>query len=146
MKKPAVIIDLDGTMCDIEHRRPLISGKKKNFTAFHDALGNDKLNLWCREIYWLFSQSYSIIFVTGRPEEYRDKTCAWLSHHGIVNADLYMRPTGDYRKDAVIKTEIYNTFIQPNYEVLFCVDDRQQVVDAWRELGLVCLQCAKGDY
>ena len=45
-----------------------------------------------------------------------------------------------------IKKEIYRHLIKPYYDVLFAIDDRQQVVDLWRDEGLVCLQCAKGDY
>jgi DNA transposition AAA+ family ATPase len=32
------------------------------------------------------------------------------------------------------------------YNVRFAIDDRDRVVDAWRDLGLVCLQCAPGDF
>lgn len=57
-----------------------------------------------------------------------------------------MRKTGDYRKDCIVKEEIYRKDIEPIYDILFCVDDRKQVVDAWRELGLTCLQCAEGNF
>lgn len=57
-----------------------------------------------------------------------------------------MRKNDDYRQDAVIKEEIYNLYIQPKFDVLFCIDDRKQVVDAWRNLGLVCLQCDEGQF
>jgi len=30
--------------------------------------------------------------------------------------------------------------------VLCALDDRQQVVDMWRERGIRCLQVAKGDF
>ena len=57
-----------------------------------------------------------------------------------------MRKDYDNRQDAVIKEEIYKLHIQPKFNVLFCVDDRKQVVDMWRRIGLICLQCAEGEF
>lgn len=36
--------------------------------------------------------------------------------------------------------------IKDKYDVLFAIDDRSSVVDMWRDLGLVCLQCAEGAF
>lgn len=57
-----------------------------------------------------------------------------------------MRPAGDYRPDQIVKRELYEAHIAGQYDVLFCVDDRNSVVAMWRELGLTCLQCAEGDF
>lgn len=59
---------------------------------------------------------------------------------------LYMRPTGDERRDDVVKKEIYERDIAGKYNVLFCMDDRQRCVDLWRSLGLVCFQVDYGDF
>ena len=58
---------------------------------------------------------------------------------------LVMRKTGDYRKDSIVKREMFEEHIEGKYNVLFVLDDRNQVVDMWRkELGLTCLQCNYG--
>ena len=57
-----------------------------------------------------------------------------------------MRPHDDFRKDDVIKAEIYEKEILPYYHVLFVVEDRKSVVEMWREKGVVCLQCDWGDF
>jgi hypothetical protein len=57
-----------------------------------------------------------------------------------------MRETGDNRKDSIVKEEIYNRDILPEYYVSFVLDDRQQVVDALREMGLQVWQVARGDF
>lgn len=57
-----------------------------------------------------------------------------------------MRKDGDFRKDSIVKEEIYREWIEPFHEVLFCIDDRKQVVDMWRSIGLTCLQCAEGNF
>jgi hypothetical protein len=59
---------------------------------------------------------------------------------------LYMRKTEDKRKDSVVKREIYENEILPNYYVEFVLDDRQQVVDALRDMGLQVWQVARGDF
>lgn len=144
MRKKVILVDLDGTLCNIEHRRPLL--ERKNWKEFFRLMPFDKPNEWCVTLCnALTSTGTEIIFVTGRHEEYRQITENWLSQYGFKQ-QLFMRPEGDYRQDAIVKTEIYNSKIEPYFEVLFCVDDRQQVVDAWRALGLVCLQCAIGNY
>lgn len=151
MKKAAIIVDLDGTLCDTSHRQHHVEKTPKNWIAFYEALIHDKPNDWCeRLIDSMRKTGIEIIFVSGRPDNYRELTEGWLHDWGFSLASdphpLFMRKSGDFRKDSIVKTEIYREQIKPNFDVVFCIDDRQQVVDAWRELGLTCLQCAKGDF
>ena len=53
-----------------------------------------------------------------------------------------MRDAEDRRPDYVIKEEIYNRDIAPNYRVSFAVDDKHAVVGMWRKLGVPALHCA----
>jgi hypothetical protein len=57
-----------------------------------------------------------------------------------------MRKTDDFRKDSIIKEEIYQNEIEGKYNVLCVLDDRNQVVEFWRAKGLVCFQVAPGDF
>ena len=58
-----------------------------------------------------------------------------------------MRKTGDNRKDSIIKKEIYEKYLKPmNYHVLFILDDRNQVVEMWREMGFTVFQVAEGNF
>jgi len=59
---------------------------------------------------------------------------------------LFMRPDGDFRADNIVKQEIYDTHIKGKHDVLFVMDDRQQVVDMWRRNGLTCFQVAEGNF
>lgn len=154
--KTAVIFDLDGTLCNCEHRTHLVKAKK--WTEFYEAARYDKVNTWCSAILdsihatsEIFLNDISILFVTGRPETYRDLTVDWLNTHVPLildskSSNLYMRKEGDYRADYITKKEIYEKHIKEQYNVLFVVEDRKQVVDMWRSLGIVCLQCAEGEY
>ena len=60
--------------------------------------------------------------------------------------ELFMRPTGDTRKDSILKKEIYDNHIKGKYNVKYVLDDRDSVVEMWREQGLTCLQVAPGDF
>ncbi len=60
---------------------------------------------------------------------------------------LNMREAGDMRKDSIVKKELFDQHIRGKYNVRMVIDDRDQVVDMWRnELGLTCLQVAEGDF
>lgn len=142
-KVKALICDLDGTMCNIDHRRHLIKDKK--WDQFHAACGFDDVNVWCRDLVLQYWPSHQIIFLTGRNDSARGLTDKWLKRH--LNLDdgmyiLHMRPNKDYRKDMDFKEEIYREYIKDYFDVVFCLEDRSRVVNMWRRLGLVCLQCA----
>jgi hypothetical protein len=55
-----------------------------------------------------------------------------------------MRPENDYRKDTIIKKEIYENDIKNNYNVLSVYDDRLSVCEAWHELGLFVFNVNQG--
>lgn len=59
---------------------------------------------------------------------------------------LFMRRTGDTRKDNIIKREIFNEHIRGKYNVLFVLDDRSRVVREWRAMGLTVFQVAEGNF
>jgi hypothetical protein len=84
--------------------------------------------------------------VSGRMEQCRQETVAWLNRHGLDAVHLHMRPDGDYRPDDELKREIYEQEIRAGYLVTGVIDDRDKVVRMWRSLGLCVLQVAEGDF
>lgn len=144
----AIIIDLDGTLCNVSHRVHHIQKEPKDWQGFFDACVDDTPNPAIVELYDMASfYGYCIIYVSGRPETHRAQTQAWLKLHCVeFYMLLLMRPAGDYRPDHEVKRELYEQHIAGKYEVLFVVDDRASVVRMWRSLGLTCLQCAEGEF
>ncbi len=142
MKKKAIICDLDGTLAIIKHRTPYDAS-----TAMRDILNEPVANiLSVYDNQTLFD--IDLILLTGRYDTYRPQTEEWLKKHGITNyKELYMRPSKDKRQDVMYKKEIYEKHIEPIYDVLFVLEDRDQVVRMWRrDLGLTCLQVEYGDF
>lgn len=147
-RQKAIICDLDGTLINIEHRRHFVEGEKKDWKSFlhPENLRQDTVNNWCRFIINRVANDVKILYVTGRSENLRQVTKDWCIEHVCRFNFLFMREEGDYRQDAIIKEDIYKQYIEPQYDVVFCIDDRKSVVDMWRRLGLVCLQCAEGNF
>lgn len=147
LKEKCIIVDLDGTLCDVEHRVHHVKGKKKDWHAFNALLVHDELNHWCFElIHAMAARGYKILFVTGRGETNRKPTEEWLHKHKVPYDFLFMRGEIDFREDSDVKEEIYREKIEEKYQVLFVVDDRKSVVDRWRRMELICLQCAPGNF
>lgn len=136
--KKAVIVDIDGTIATRTDRGPFEYDK-----VFSDAPKPDVVEV----VIALWRAGHEIIFVTARDDSCRLDTHRWLQWNGLPPfKNLYMRETGDIRSDGVVKREIYETFIKPEYDVLCVLDDRQRVVDMWRSIGLTCLQVDYGDF
>lgn len=133
-----IICDLDGTLCIHDARGPFE----------YDKCDTDLVNEPIAKILHLIKEQYHIIYVSGREDSCKLKTIEWLARLGLLlnESNLFMRETGDYRKDTIVKKEIFEEHIKGKYFVEFVLDDRNCVVDMWRELGLTCLQVADGDF
>ena len=60
---------------------------------------------------------------------------------------IFMRKTGDKRKDSIVKKEIYENNILNRYNVTVWLDDRNQVVNMLRDdLNLNVWQVNNGDF
>ena len=134
----AVLVDIDGTTALMAARSPF------DETRVHEDRPNAPVIAVIRA---MAAAGNAIVFLSGRTDGCRDATCDWLSEHvGILFEGLYMRPAGDMRKDATVKRELFDRHVRDRYDVVCVLDDRDQVVAAWRELGLTCLQVAPGNF
>jgi predicted kinase len=91
-------------------------------------------------------ETYTAIAMSGRDEVCRDDTELWLSDKAVPYEALFMRPKGDMRPDNIVKAELFDTHIRDRFDVKFVLEDRNQVVDMWRGMGLKTLQVAEGDF
>lgn len=126
--KPCVIFDIDGTLAHNVSRNPFDWTKVKE--DIEDKAVMNLLTLYD-------TNGYSIIICSGREASCREETLEWLGENNVER--LYMRKVNDYRPDWIVKEEMWRE-IAHNYNILFLVDDRQQVVDRARSLGLKVFQ------
>ena len=74
--------------------------------------------------------------LTGRKAAHRQVTIDWLEENQFYCDVLWTRDNGDNRPDWVVKQEIFDTHIAPNYNVLGVFDDRLQVARMWHLKGV----------
>ena len=141
-----IICDLDGTLCNIEHRLKYAKGDEKDWGKFFAGIPEDTL----REdvVSQLVATSHElnarIIYVSARPEKYRKATEEWFDKNGVVGHYLLiMRPDNDPREDSVVKREIYDKYLK-NLNIVKVFDDRPRVIRMWCELGLDVVDCGDG--
>lgn len=167
MNKPkAIIVDVDGTLADMRGVRKPFDWDKVHLDRPHQDIINlvnelasvreiippgksfreMPLHIYESHLELKNQLKYKIIITTGRDGVCEQATKDWLTDNGVMYDDFYIRPEGDFRKDNIIKSEIYMDHIRPKYDVAFVIDDRDQVVKMWRTLGLRVLQVAPGDF
>ncbi len=131
-----IICDLDGTLSLMGDRSPYDAS-----TCF-----NDEVNLPVLAVLKSYPAS-KIVFLSGRSNRYENETRRFLEVKcAFPDVELYMREDGDNRKDSIVKEELFMNNIADTYNVDFVLDDRNQVVDMWRRIGLTCFQVANGNF
>lgn len=147
--KDVVIFDLDGTLALIEARRQMAlrPNGKLDWDIFFDPknIAMDQPNHAVINMFkMLKSQGYEMMILSGRDARSLDETTAWLHAHGIFFDGLIMRPEGSYTPDDVLKKTWLDGI---GADRVFCVfDDRDKVVQMWRDNGLTCFQVAPGNF
>lgn len=143
----AYIIDIDGTTALMDDRSPF------DWARVGEDRPNEPIVEMIRALMAIhdeYSHDWHFIFLSGRDEVCRPETLAWLHTHlsfaSYENTHLFMRPEGDTRKDSIVKLELFNEHVRDHYDVQAVFDDRDQVVEMWRKLGLTCLQVAPGPF
>lgn len=139
--KRAILCDIDGTLAHMVNRSPYDWSK----------VGEDTVDEVVRDVLLKYANSTdivkpSIILLSGRDGSCRQETIKWLKDNNIPYDDLLMRSAGDMRKDFIVKQEIFDVYIRDKYAIMFVLDDRNQVVNMWRNMGLKVLQVEPGDF
>ena len=145
-ERPVVICDIDGVIADCTHRLKFIEQTPADWDAFFEACSDDApIHPMIKFLQAL--DGFDIFYVTGRPKRVHFKTLLWMVRYEVpivCGADVYMREDGDHRQDFQVKAEIFDKHIAR--EVVAVFEDRDQVVQMWRDKGLLCFQPKKGDY
>ncbi|HEY2796149.1 MAG TPA: AAA family ATPase [Micromonosporaceae bacterium] len=134
----AILVDIDGTVALLGDRSPY------DETRVNLDRPNEPV---VRAVAAMAAAGHRIVFCSGRTEQARPATEAWLRKHVGVGYDgLFMRASGDVRKDSIVKRELFDRHIRGRFRIAFVLDDRAQVVEMWRGLGLTVFQVAPGDF
>jgi hypothetical protein len=138
-KHLCIICDVDGTLAHMNGRSPFAD--KFSHQDMPEISVMLVVNAMAKQY-----QDLRVIVLSGRSDVSREQTETFLQDYHVPYDYIFMRKAGDYRKDSIIKQEIYEEEIKPYFDVLFVLDDRKQVVDMWHELGLKVFQVAEGNF
>lgn len=142
-----VIFDLDGTLALNEHRAHFVQGEKKDWRAFFAACGQDEPAIpIIATLRALAIAGHHVEIWSGRSDEVRAITEAWLAAHDLGHIPLRMRAEGDFTPDHKLKKEWLLSEIAAGREPHLAFDDRNIVVAMWREHGITCIQVAEGNF
>jgi predicted kinase len=138
-----VYLDVDGTISEMSNRSPY---DWKN--VYQDSCNENVVQITriIRKYNETAYRKIKVFIFTGRDGICLEMTEKWLDDCDVYYNEIFIRPKGNTEKDSIIKERIYREHIEGKYNLLFGVDDRNQVVDNFRSLGLTILQCNNGDF
>lgn len=141
------IFDIDGTIADLSHRLPHIQKDPSDWSAFFAACPDDTpIQHTIKLAIDVALAGANIVYVSGRSDECREATEAWLRRHALPEGRVYMRKAGDHRPDYQVKGELLAQLRAEGYSPVMAFDDRNSVVKMWRDLGVPCAQVADGNF
>ncbi len=152
-----VICDIDGTLMNVEKRVEYAKKHKKDtdrvmdWDIFLDPMVMLEFDTPNRDVVGVIKALSSvnqdnIIITSARNERHRDVTMKQLELAGVSYEAMYLRDDGDMRPDDIVKEELLGKIRADGYNPTIAFDDRNQVVNKWRELGINCYQVRSGDF
>jgi len=142
------IFDLDGCVSDDRHRRhllPRLGADDEFYTAYHDKCDEDKVvPAGLAAIREAEKKSLVVIFITGRPFRFREKTVLWISQRlGIDTPTLFMRDKGDQRSAPDLKVHALSSRgVRPS-QIQLAYDDRDDILRAYAGYGVAVARLRK---
>ncbi len=143
-----VICDIDGTIADTKHRAHFVQRPKgeKDWLGFFANMEYDPVREDVRKMLIdYYNQGFAIVFMSGRPDNYKQQTLEWLEKHILTFAfTVMMRRASDSRDDTIVKKEMLDTYFPDKSKIHCVIDDRPSVIRMWRENGLEVIDVGDG--
>lgn len=146
-----VIFDLDGTLALIDKRRAkaALPNGKMDWDQFFapENIQLDEPNWPVIESFKAMEAAgFTVGIFSGRDDISRKETIDWLTQHGIDPNFLKMRKHRTFTPDDKLKKMWLDEVLGLGHEVMCVFDDRDKVVQMWRDNGISCFQVAPGDF
>ena len=135
-KEEAIIVDIDGTIANVDHRIHLVRKPNKNWKLFFEKMNDDKpIEQIINKIKELHDDGLKILIVTGRPETYQSITSAWLNKHlPFEEFELIQRKKNDNRPSYQVKKSILIE-LKKKYKIKFFLDDKEEDINMYLNEG-----------
>lgn len=139
------VLDMDGCISDDRARRHLIDDHaatpEEKYDAYHRASMDDPPIQGNIRLAKELSKTAMPVVITSRSEVAREETEKWLVNHAPFRVDhVLMRPLGNHDPSIILKPALLQDWVaglgHTSVDITLCLDDREDVLAAWRDLGL----------
>jgi hypothetical protein len=133
------IFDIDDTISCSSARHHLVGSEE----YFNLSINDEPIGSVVEILRSLYNYGNTIILCTGRLEQYRELTVAWLNKHNIPYDALFMHnPVGIKLRNAEAKRIMVEEIIKAGYSPVAVFEDNPLSVAMWKEHGLTVFQVA----
>lgn len=135
----AVIVDVDGTLCDVSSVRHHVAARPKNFDAFHAASAQcPPIAQAVAFVEKHHAAGRTVVVVTARRYQWETLTHDWLTRHlPVPFVGPFMRGDLDNRPDVEVKRDIHEILLRDHgFRIVEAIDDNPSIVALWQELGI----------
>lgn len=138
-----VLVDIDHCLSNAFHRDPMLGSS--TWDEYHTkSIDDQPIHDIVLIVNTLYNTGFHVIGLTARPGKWRQLTNDWLLKHGIQLTDIIMRPDAEFRKSSELKVhlacEFFGSEEKVKETVAFILDDREDVCQAFKALGVTALQ------
>ncbi len=139
-----IVADIDHTLAASWWRDPMIG--VESWDAYHEQSKNDEpIAATVELVRCLHSAGHVLIGCTSRPVKWRELTMSWLVRHNIFLEDIMMRQDSDYRPAPELKLAMAREYFGGDLTKMdLMIEDRDDVVAAFRAEGVTCIQVLSG--
>lgn len=145
-----VLVDIDGTLMNMEHRRHFVTDGNKDWESFLDPtqMALDTPNWPVANVVAGLNSTVTnrVIMVSARNERHREVTEQQMADIGLGSCFLFLRANDDFRADDEFKLDVLTELRAADMSPDLVFDDRNRVVDMWRREGITCFQVAEGEF
>lgn len=132
--RPLAVIDIDGVLADVRHRLHHVAGSPKDWARFFAAAPDDPVLPQGIEAARRLAEVCEVVYLSGRPEQCRAATVAWLHSAGAPPGTVVLRRPGDRRPARLVKVQALRR-LSSRAPVTVLVDDDVEVCHAARAAG-----------
>lgn len=144
--RPAILLDIDGTIADSRHRHHLIEGKDarapKTWREHSLACVDDPPIEGMVTLVRMLAETHAIIVCSGRTDVALEETEAWFREHGVPFDRVILRPDGVASSNGVLKVGVVKDLEAEGYRVVLAFDDYIKTVRALTDYGIPTVQVA----
>ena len=140
-----VLCDIDGTIANNDHRQHFLEGKKDWEGFFSELINDEPIFPIINKVIEQYNAGKEIVFLTGRPERYRNVTTEWLKRYFDFEIKLLMRKNKDHKNKLIIKREIFE--LNFNVKDIFLIfENDKELIAMWEDIGANIFDVNELDY